>query len=52
MEYRVDRYGDTTITIRKIKINDIHKWNSMKVEDIVNEKLDSCIERKTEKNVG
>ena len=41
MEYKVDQYGDTTITIRKIKISDIHKWSSLKVEDIVNEQLDS-----------
>ena len=26
MEYRVDKNGDTTITLRSIKIRDISKW--------------------------
>ena len=29
MEYRVDRHGDTTVTIRQIKIKDIKEWDNM-----------------------
>ena len=29
MEYRVDRYGDTTITIRQMHIKDIQEWDVM-----------------------
>ena len=37
MEYRVDRYGDTTITIREIVINNIHQWNNVNYDDIFQE---------------
>ena len=33
MEYRVDQYGDTTITIRKIRIKDIERWNKMSADE-------------------
>ena len=33
MEYKVDRYGDTTITLREIKISNIEKWNKMQSHD-------------------
>jgi FtsZ-binding cell division protein ZapB len=29
MEYRVDRHGDTTVTIRQININNIKEWDNM-----------------------
>ena len=29
MEYRVDRHGDTTITIRQINIKNIKEWDKM-----------------------
>ena len=32
MEYRVDRFGDTTITMRTIRINDIEKWDKLDSE--------------------
>ena len=35
MEYKVDEYGDTTITIRQIKIKDIEKWDMMSATDFV-----------------
>ena len=34
MEYRVDQYGDTTITIRQIKIKNIEKWDKMSTAEI------------------
>ena len=34
MEYRVDQHGDTTITIRKIKIKNIEKWDKMSTDEI------------------
>ena len=34
MEYRVDQHGDTTITIRKIKIKNIEKWDKMSTGEI------------------
>ena len=33
MEYRVDQFGDTTITIRQIRIMDIEKWDKMNTDD-------------------
>lgn len=33
MEYKVDRYGDTTITLREIKIKNIDSWNKMQSHD-------------------
>ena len=33
MEYRVDQFGDTTITIRQIRINGIERWNSMSPDE-------------------
>ena len=35
MEYKVDQYGDTTITLRQIKIKDIEKWDKMSATDFV-----------------
>ena len=35
MEYKVDRHGDTTITIRKLRIKDIERWNKMSAKDFV-----------------
>ena len=44
MEYRVDRYGDTTITIREIVINNINQWNNVNYDDIVNDdKVDTTL---------
>ena len=34
MEYRVDEIGDTTITIRQIKINNIQEWDKMSGDDL------------------
>lgn len=33
MEYKVDEFGDTTITIRQIRINGIERWNSMSQDE-------------------
>lgn len=52
MEYRVDRYGDTTITMRKIKIQDIERWDRIKANDMVtqpNNGVSTTLERKTER---
>ena len=40
MEYRVDRHGDTTITIRQIKVTNIDRWNRIESVDFLNESTD------------
>lgn len=35
MEYRVDQFGDTTITLRKIKIENIERWDRMSYDKMV-----------------
>ena len=39
MEYTVDRNGDTTITLRSIKIRNIKKWEIVKKEDMMESKM-------------
>ena len=34
MEYRVDKKGDTTITLRRIKINNVKQWEKVKKDDL------------------
>ena len=34
MEYKVNKQGDTTIIIRKIKIKNIEKWEKMSTSEI------------------
>ena len=41
MEYRVDRHGDTTITIRQMHIKDIKEWDDMMGKSASYEKDDS-----------
>ena len=38
MEYRVDRFGDTTVTIRQIPITNIRSWDAMNADDLLNPK--------------
>ena len=46
MEYRVDQFGDTTITIRQIRITDIERWDKLSKDDPL--KLDTTLtDRKT-----
>lgn len=42
MEYRVDRQGDTTITLREIKINNIDQWDQLSVNDLLGYTADSA----------
>ena len=35
MEYRVDRYGDTTITLRQVKISNIDSWDKLCFKDLL-----------------
>lgn len=41
MEYRVDRHGDTTITLREIKINNIEQWDKLSVNDLIGYRADA-----------
>ena len=41
MEYRVDRKGDTTITLRQLTIKDIDNWDKMKAKDVYAKRKDA-----------
>ena len=39
MEYTVDKKGDTTITLRQIKISNIKKWEKITKDDLTESKM-------------
>ena len=58
MEYKVDKLGDTTITVRNIKIRNIKEWEKVKKDDLTESKaavkpteakvdIDELLERKS-----
>lgn len=47
MEYSVDRNGDTTITLRRIKIRNIKKWENVKKEDLKESQMAVALQKFT-----
>ena len=45
MEYRVDRHGDTTITMREIKIRNIDQWEKIKIDDLRESKMEGQVKK-------
>jgi len=39
MEYCVDEHGDTTITMREIKIKNIDQWDKLKKADVTESEM-------------
>ena len=48
MEYYVDQHGDTTITLRQIKIRNINQWDKLKKDDLTEKMSVSVIQTSKE----